>query len=89
LYENKRVTEADFEKLNQVYYDEGEFNMLVEAIKQEKLNLLKQGKLEGKLEGKAERDREIARSMLGEGLDIQLIMKITKLSKEEIEQLKS
>jgi predicted transposase/invertase (TIGR01784 family) len=63
LYENKRVTEADFEKLNQVYYDEGEFNMLVEAIKQEKSNLLKQGKIEGK----AEKAREVARSLLEEG----------------------
>jgi len=93
LYENKRVTEADFEKLNQVYHDKGELSMLVEAIKQEKLNLLKQGKLEGKLEGKvegkAEKAREIARTMLLKGLDIKLIIEITQLSKEEIDQLRN
>jgi predicted transposase/invertase (TIGR01784 family) len=85
LYENKRVTEADFEKLNQVYYDEGEFSMLVEAIKQEKSNLLKQGKLEGKFEEKF----EIARAMLVEGSTISFIMKVTGLSQKEIEQLRN
>jgi predicted transposase YdaD len=62
---------------------------LARASKQQKLNLLKQGKLEGKLEGKAERDREIARTMLLKGLDIKLIIEITQLSKEEIEQLRN
>ena len=59
--------------------------MLVEAIKQEKSNLLKQGKLEGKLEEKF----EIARSMLVEGSTISFIMKVTGLSQQEIEQLRS
>ncbi len=81
LYENERITDADFEKLSQVYYNEGEFGMLVESIREEKRNLFKQGKSEEKF--------EIARSMLEEGLAIELIMKITKLSKAEIEQLKS
>jgi predicted transposase YdaD len=66
--------------------------MLVEAIKQEKnnlLNRLKQEKLEGKLEGKTEKAREIARTMLLKGLDIQLITEITQLSQQEIEQLRS
>jgi len=58
--------------------------MLVEAIKQEKSNLLKQGKLEGKLEEKF----EIARSMLVEGSTISFIMKVTGLSQQEIKQLK-
>jgi predicted transposase/invertase (TIGR01784 family) len=81
LYENERITDADFEKLSQVYYNEGELGMLVESIREEKRNLLKQGK--------TEKAQEIARSMLEEGLAIELIMKITKLSKAEIEQLKS
>jgi len=81
LYENERITDADFEKLSQVYYNEGELGMLVESIREEKRNLFKQGK--------TEKAQEIARSMLEEGLAIELIMKITKLSKAEIEQLKS
>ncbi len=47
------------------------------------------GEKRGIAKGKAERDREIARTMLIEGLPIELIVKITQLSKEEIEQLKS
>jgi len=47
------------------------------------------GIAKGKIEGKAEKAKEIARTMLEEGLVIELIMKITQLSKEEIEQLKN
>jgi predicted transposase/invertase (TIGR01784 family) len=39
-------------------------------------------------EGKEEGKKEIAKSMLEEGLSIQLITKVTKLSKEEIEKIK-
>jgi len=55
--------------------------MLVEAIRQEKNNLFKQGE--------AKKAQEIARTMLEEGLAIELIMKVTKLSKKEIERLKN
>jgi len=47
------------------------------------------GIVKGKIEGKAEKAKEIARTMLEEGLVIELIMKITQLSKEEIEQLRN
>jgi predicted transposase/invertase (TIGR01784 family) len=85
LCEEKRITEADFEQLNQVYYNEGEMGMLIKAIRKEKREIFKQGKIEGKIEEKL----EIAKSMLFEGLPIDLIIKITQLSKEDIEQLKN
>ncbi len=94
LYENKRITEDDFEQLNKVYYDKGEASMLIESIRKERRNfnnIIKkerlEGKNEGKLEGKLERNKEVARLMLLKGLDINLIKEITQLSKEEIEKL--
>ena len=46
-----------------------------------------EGKAEGKIEGKTEEKIEIARAMLEEGLAIEIIMKMTKLSQQEIEKL--
>jgi len=40
-------------------------------------------------QGNSEEKFEIVRTMLAKGLDIQLIMEIAQLLKEEIEQLKS
>jgi len=95
LYQNKRITEADFEQLSQVHYDEGEVSMLIQSIREERRSIreehrklsqqIQQERLEGKLEGKL----EIARSMLHKGLDIDFIVEITQLSREEIEKLKS
>ena len=47
----------------------------------------KEGKEEGKEEGKKEEKREIAKSMLKEKMPIETIMKVTKLSREEIEKI--
>lgn len=47
------------------------------------------GKEEGKEEGKVENQKEIALAMLKEKFPIDLIEKITKLSKEEIEKIKN
>jgi predicted transposase/invertase (TIGR01784 family) len=49
----------------------------------------KRGEARGIAKGEIKKAKEIARSLLEEGLPIELIMKATKLSKEEIEQLKS
>ena len=46
------------------------------------------GRRLGKEEGKKEKTIEIAKNMLNENINIELIMKITGLSKEEIENLK-
>ena len=47
----------------------------------------KEGKEEGKEEGKKEEKKEIAKSMLKEKMPIETIIKITKLSREEIEKI--
>ena len=47
----------------------------------------KEGKEEGKEEGKKEEKKEIAKSMLKEKMPIETIMKVTKLSREEIEKI--
>jgi predicted transposase/invertase (TIGR01784 family) len=48
---------------------------------------VKEAKLEGKLEGKLEEARKIARELKKEGLAVEFIAKITKLSIEQIEKL--
>ena len=42
---------------------------------------------EGKTKGAREKQIEIAKSMLKENMDIEIIIKITGLTKEEIEKL--
>ena len=46
------------------------------------------GKTEGKTEGKIEGKIEVAKTMLAEGFKVSVIEKITKLTLEEIENLK-
>jgi predicted transposase/invertase (TIGR01784 family) len=46
------------------------------------------GKAEGKAEGEAKKSQEIAISMLAEGLDLNLISRVTKLTLKEINKLK-
>lgn len=48
---------------------------------------LEEGIKEGKKEGRKEGIKQMAKNMKEEGLDIELIAKITKLSKEEIQVL--
>ena len=55
----------------------------------EKYDTIKNSKEEGFEEGEARKQKEIAKKMLEEKLDINLISKITGLSKEEINSLKS
>ena len=47
-----------------------------------------EGKLEGKLEGRREKELEVARNLLGMGLDTAAIAQATGLSADEVEQLK-
>ena len=49
---------------------------------------MKKGLQEGLHEGKISEKKDIAKKMLEIGMDIEQIMKITDLSKEEIEKLK-
>ena len=47
-----------------------------------------EGKAEGKEEGRKEEKIEVAKKMLSEDIDISVIIKVTSLSREEIESLK-
>ncbi|WLR50669.1 Rpn family recombination-promoting nuclease/putative transposase [Bacillus tianshenii] len=58
------------------------------GIKKGMLKGRAEGKVEGIVEGKTEERRAIALSMLKEGLDVKTIAKFTKLTVEEIEELK-
>ncbi len=57
------------------------------AIAEAKMEGRLEGKKEGRLEGKLERDIEVARNAIKEGLDNQIIAKLTELTLEEIEKL--
>jgi predicted transposase/invertase (TIGR01784 family) len=62
------------------------------AMEAEQLNYeekYEKGLAEGKAEGEAKRSIEMAKEMLADNEPIEKIIKYTKLSKEEIEQLKS
>ena len=48
---------------------------------------LKKGRNEGLVEGAAQKQREIAKSMIKEGIAKEIIKKVTGLSADEIEEL--
>ncbi len=88
-----------FEQAEIANYSEQEYNEYEHSLKiyRDLNNVIetaetkgeKRGEARGIAKGKAEKAKEIARTMLEEGLAIELIMKITQLSKEEIEQLRN
>jgi predicted transposase/invertase (TIGR01784 family) len=84
-----------FEQAEIANYSEQEYNEYEHSLKvyRDLNNVIETaettGEKRGIAKGKAERDREIARTMLSKDLEIQLIMEITQLSKQEIEQLKN
>ena len=63
-----------------------------DGLSQGKAEGFSQGKVEGKAEGisegKNERNIEIAKNMLNEGIDINIIIKCTGLTNEDINALK-
>ena len=64
-------------------YDEG----LKEGMDAGKKEGIKEGKAKGIKEGSIKKQREIAIGMLNNGMDFDIIEKITKISKEELEKL--
>ncbi|MGN1269152.1 MAG: hypothetical protein ACI4U0_06670, partial [Candidatus Aphodocola sp.] len=64
-------------------YDEG----LKEGMDAGKKEGIKKGIKEGIKEGSIKKQREIAIEMLNNGMDFDIIEKITKISKEELEKL--
>lgn len=67
-------------KENQMYIDMGR--------KAGKLEGRKEGKIEGKIEGKTQKLKEIVLNMIKENLSNEIIMKVTGISKKEINELK-
>ena len=59
-----------------------------DGLSQGKAEGRKEGKAEGISEGKNERNIEIAKNMLNEGIDINIIIKCTGLTNEDINALK-
>ena len=55
----------------------------------DKYSALANAKEEGKLEGKEEEKYRLAKSMLDNGIDIETVVNITKLSKEELKAIKN
>ena len=49
---------------------------------------LEMGREEGRKEGEKEKTIEIAKEMLAKGIEIELIKEITKLTEEELENIK-
>lgn len=71
---------------------EGRAEGRAKGIAEGRLKGLKEGKLEGRLEGEAEGKKNekirIAKNMLQENIPVEIIIKVTELSKHEIEKLK-
>lgn len=90
------ISKEEFEKLRNKYKERGGSNMLVETLKREiRIESKKRGDKIGKKEGKKlgikmakEREKEIVYKMLKQNADINFIKKCTKLSEEEIEELR-
>ena len=92
----KLFEEAEIAKLNptdmktyqeslKVYRDN--YNTLEFAKKKARLEGKLEGRLEGKLEGKTETTIELAREFKRNGASIEMIMKATGLSREQVESL--
>ena len=72
--------EEDARKMENSHLDEARNEGLVKGRSE--------GRIQGLTEGRNERNIEIAKNMLSENMDINLIMKLTNLSEEEINSLR-
>ena len=90
---NDAIIQRAYEELNQFSWSEEELLAYEAVIKREadyQATLVKQyndGLAEGEARGEAEGSKNIARAMLKEAMDINLIAKLTNLSIEEIKKL--
>ena len=93
----KKVGEEETKRILDTIIEKGEENMLdvIERIEERerrqlaksKMEGIKEGIKEGKKEGKIENTIEIAKNLIKEGLDINLIYRVTGLRKAKIEEL--
>lgn len=76
-----RIEASDYSTLSQVYTNREEVQtMLIKTLERERQDIFEKGKREEK--------RDIARAMLAEGMDIEVIARVTGLPKEEIQALR-
>lgn len=83
---NKHEEEKLMEEIKQL--DQHESDQIFKLPNSWREKGLKEGLQEGLKEGKMQEKRQVALEMLKEGLNIELIAKITKLDQKEIEELK-
>lgn len=86
---NKEIDKAkkELERLAMNPEEKEMYNLRLKAIRDE-MNIRESGFIDGKEEGKKEQKIEIAKNMLQENINIDVISKVTGLSLEEIESLK-
>ncbi|MHC1747695.1 MAG: hypothetical protein AB9856_04795 [Cellulosilyticaceae bacterium] len=60
---------------------------ITKTLQEEKEQAVEMGKRGGKIEGEKEKALEVARKMLAKGMELQEILEITGLSKQDIEGL--
>jgi predicted transposase/invertase (TIGR01784 family) len=93
LAEAREKARMDYEDNYDGAYQEGLQEGKLEGLQEGKLEGLQEGKLEGKLEGlqegRLEGKLEVAQNLLQEKLPIELVVKSTGLSFEEVKQLAS
>ena len=58
------------------------------GVEEGKIEGRKEGKLEGIIEGRKEKSIEIAKSLLTQNIDMEVIIKCTGLTKEEINEIR-
>ena len=93
MEENKSIERAK-DVLDRISQDEQEREMAYRrerAIRDQNASIASgynKGKTEGRIEGKKEKQIEIAKNLLKEGIDMDIIIRATNLEKEEIEKLK-
>ena len=75
----------NFEIAKQTAWNEEEYYIALKKF--DEINTLRTAERKGKEEGKKEKAIEMAKNALAEGLDIELISKLTNLSIEEIKKL--
>ena len=60
---------------------------IIENAKAEREELIEQGVAQGVAQGKQEGMIEAAKNMLAEGFPVELIVRLTKLTKEDVERI--
>ena len=85
LAEQREIWRIDYNSI--IGSLEEKANEAIEEAKNAKERGLEEGRAEGKIEGKIEGNKETAKRMLNRGFDIDMVVDLTGLSREEVEEL--